>query len=328
MIIDVFKKDYIQQGLFIFISFLALWVPAFLSPERLAIAKEPYSLFYNYMENFALAFPLVAVILSFVLIMAEGIYFNHILVSNNLIHSTTLFPMFAYIMLMSMNPTNQTFTPMLFSNIFLLIALQNTINCYNQEHSYEKVFNASFCIALAFLFYFPSVYMLLFVVGAFIVYKLYYWREWLVLLLGFIAPFFALFAYYYITDQLEAVIKGLSSEVMRFSICYDFSATVPLICGSVIVLLGVISLFAIMSGLSKKVIIYRKKTAIILLLLLLGVIFSMYDMFFPVNQQNFVIPMAFMLPTFFVAIRSNGKLCNTLFVLFLVALYVNVYLGF
>ena len=328
MIIDVFKKDYIQQGVFIVVAVVALWASAFIFPERIVIAKEPYSLLYGYLESFALAYPMVAVILSFVLIVAEGFYFNHILVSNNLIHTTTLFPMFVYVLLMSANPSNQTFTPVLFANIFLLIALQNIINCYNQEHSYEKVFNASFCIALAFLFYFPSIYMLLFVVVAFIVYKLYYWREWFVVLLGFVAPFFALFAYYYITDQLDGVLNGLSTEALRFSITFDLSANVPMICTAVLALLGLVAFITITSGLSKRVIIYRKKALIILLLLLIGVAFSLYDIVFPANQQNYVLPMSFMLPTFFVSIRKNKKMCNMLFVLFLLAIYMNAYLGF
>ena len=328
MIIDVFKKNYIYQAVFITVAAVALWGGSLFLHGRAVAVSEPYSLFYGYMESFALRFPTMAVIIAMLLVMAEGFYLNHILVSNNLIHSTTLFPMFAYIMLMGSDVANQTFTPQLFSNIFLLIALHNIINCYNQEHSYEKVFNASFCIALAFLFYFPSVFMLLFVLATFVFYKLYYWREWLVVLLGFIAPFFALFAYYYMLDGLDEVLQKLSTAAVHISIEYDFSATVRVVCGGVMALLGLVSMGSIIGGLSKKVIIYRKKSTVVMILMLVGVLFSLYDIVFPANQQNYAIPMSFVLPTFFLMLRKNGKVCNVFFVLFLAAVFVNAYLGF
>lgn len=328
MIIDIFKKSYIHQAAFILIASLALWGRTLFFGGWVSVESEPYSLFYSYLGAFALAHPLAAVIIAFFLTIAEGFYLNHILASNNLTHSTTLFPMFAYIMLMGADVANQTFTPMLFANIFLLIALHNIINCYNQEHSYEKVFNASFCIALAFLFYFPSIFMLLFVLATFVAYKLYYWREWLVLLLGFIAPFFSLFAYYYLVDSLDIVLQKISTEAMRFSIVYDLSGTVKLICGAAMALFALVSLFSILGGLSKKVIIYRKKATVILLLMLVGVLFSLYDIVLPANQQNYAIPLGFMLPTFFLMLRKNKKVCNVVFVLFLAVVYVGAYLGF
>lgn len=328
MLIDIFKKSYIHQALFIVLAAGALWAKAFAFPERVAIATEPYSLLYSYIEGFAKMYPLVSVVVAFLLVFAQGIYFNHILVSNNLIHKTTLFPMFVYIMLMSMDPQNQTFTPLLFSNIFLLIALHNIINCYNQEHSYEKVFNASFCIALAFLFYFPSIYMLVFVIASFVVYKLYYWREWLVMVLGFVAPFFSLFAYYYVVDKFDTVMQRLSDEAMRISLNYDFSSTVGLICGSAMVLFAIVSLVAIWGNLSEKVIIYRKKATVLLLLMLVGIAFSLYDILLPANQQNYVMPMSFMLPTFFLMLRNNKKVCNSVFVVFLAVVFASAFLGF
>ncbi|MBQ6726007.1 MAG: hypothetical protein IJQ89_05445 [Bacteroidales bacterium] len=328
MFIDVFKKDYIQQVAFIAFASIALWGKSLFFSARAAVVSEPYSLVYSHLESFALSHHLLAVIIAFVLVIAEGFYLNHILVSNNLIHSTTLFPAFAYIMLMGSDVANQTFTPQLFSNIFLLIALHNIINCYNQEHSYEKVFNASFCIALAFLFYFPSVFMLLFVIITFVVYKLYYWREWLVLLLGFIAPFFSLFAYYYIVDSLDVVLQKLSTEAIRFSITYNLSQTVRLVCGAAMTVFALVSAVAILGGLSQKVIIYRKKATVILFLMLVGILFSLYDIVIPANHQNYAIPMAFMLPTFFLMLRKKPKVCNVVFVLFLAAVYVNAYLGF
>lgn len=326
MIIDIFKKSYIHQGAFIAVAAIALWGKTFFSAGPAAVETEPYSLFYSYLESFALAYPMAAVVVAMVLTIAEGLYLNHILVSNNLIHTTTLFPAFAYVLIMGSDAANHTFTPILFSNIFLLIALQNIINCYNQDHSYEKVFNASFCIALAFLFYFPSIYMLFFVLATFVVYKLYYWREWLVLLLGFIAPFFSLFAYYYVVDKLNMVLARLSSEAMRFTIIIDISDTAKLICSAVMALFALVSLVSIIGGLPQKVIIYRKKTSVMLLLMLVGILFSLYDIAFPANLQNYAIPLAFMFPTFFLMLRKRSKVCNIVFVIFLAAVFVGAYL--
>ena len=326
MIIDIFKKNYITQALFVLISAITLWIGTFLSPDDVTVT-EPYSLFYHSIASFALSYPLLSEVLAFLMILLEGAYFNYILSANNLTRKTSIFPMFMYIILMSMNPANQGFTPLIFSNAFLLVAIRNILNCYAHEQSYEKVFNASFCIALAFLFYFPSIYMLLFVFGAFAVYKLYYWREWFVLLLGFIAPFFALFAYYYIVDEFDTVVHRLSIEAIRASVVFDMSDTISIICSAFMVLFSVVSFFSMLSNMSSKVVIYRKKAMVMFILLQLGVVFSLYDMIFPVNQQNFVFPVAFMLTTFFISLKNSKKLCNVLFLMFLAVVYASVYLA-
>lgn len=64
-----------------------------------------------------------------------------------------------------------------------------------------------------------------------------------------------------------------------------------------------------------------------MLLFAVGILFSLYDTFFPVNQQNYVLPIAFAVPTFMLMLRKNKKMCNIVFVLFMAAAYLNVYLG-
>ena len=326
IIIDVFKKNYIVQALVITLSAAALWLKSFLYAGSVTSAVEPYSLLFHHISSFSATHPLLSVIIAFVLIFAEGAYLNHILTSNGLVHTTTLFPMFVYISLMSVSPENHTLTPLIFTNAFLLAALHNLLLCYEQEHSFEKVFNASFCIALAFLFYFPSMYLVLFVIITFVVYRLYYWREWVVLLLGFVAPFFSLFAYYYIVDDLDLIWQRLTNEFMRVSMVVDMSNSVQIVISAFIAVTGIVALFAILGNLSKNVIIYRKKTTIIMFLLLTGALFSLYDVFIPVNQQNYAIPMTFMLVTFFVSLRKHKKVCNVVFLLFVVATLAGAYL--
>lgn len=325
MIISVFKKDYIPQLLFITVISVLLWLKAFLHPELLPVNIEPYSLFYGPMAFFAANHMTAAVIISFFMILLQGLFLNYILAYNKLSNPMSLFPMFIYVVLMSVQFKNQTFTPMLFTNMFLLMSLHNMLQCYNQSVSYEKIFNASFCLSLTFLFYFPATYLIVLMILVLVIYRLYHWRKWVVMILGIIAPFFAVFTYFFLTDGLETVFSALSSKMLRITPSVSVT-NVGEVCISAIFLIFIfVSSFASVGQFSDNVIIYRKKTTIILLLFLLGIVFSLYETILPLNLQNFAIPMTFTMMVFFLS-QNKSKVSNTVFIIFLITSFASIYL--
>lgn len=327
MIISVFKRDYIPQLLFIVAVSALLWLKAFIHPELLPVNIEPYSLFYGSLAMFAASHPTVTVVISFMVVLLQGFFLNYIFAANKLSNPMSLFPMFIYVVLMSLHFGNQTFTPMLFTNMFLLLAMHNMLQCYNQSVSFEKIFNASFCLSLTFLFYFPAIYLIVLMVLVLVIYRLYYWREWVVMFLGIIAPFFVLFTYYFLTDGLETVFTNLSLKMLTIAPTVNLLNTGEIIVSAVFLIFIMVSFFSTVGQLSDNVVIYRKKTVIILLLYILGIIFSLYEVVFPINVQNFAIPMTFTMMLFFLSQRK-AKVSNTVFMVFLLASFASVYLVF
>ena len=158
-----------------------------------------------------------------------------------------------------------------------------------------------------------------------IIYRLYYWREWVVMILGIIAPFFALFTYYFLTDGVQAAFYNVSSNALSINIAVNMLNTGEILISLMLVLFMLVSFFITLGQLSDSVIIFRKKTTIVMLLFLLGIVFSLYEILFPLNIQNYVIPMAFTLTTLFLSQRK-AKVSNTFFIIFLLTAFASVYL--
>ena len=96
MLVKVFKKNYFNQYLLIFFLSILLWAGAFIVPQPIQAAVS-YSFLYGYVYNMLLPFPFISVLLAYIILVFQGLFFNTILVKHKLISSTTLLPMIVYI---------------------------------------------------------------------------------------------------------------------------------------------------------------------------------------------------------------------------------------
>ncbi len=202
MIIRAFRKSYLIQYLFLLVLQLVLWLGAFFSP----IAPEPVN--YEYLApGFTVVMNLIgqnalaSTILAFVLVLLGALVFNYTLEIRELSAKNSLIPAMFFILVMSIHPSLLTVHPALIATLILIIVLYNTFAIYTEEEAYAKVFYSGLLIAISSLFYFPSIYFLVFLWLTFISFRLYKWREWILVLFGFFTPYILIWAYYFWFDM-------------------------------------------------------------------------------------------------------------------------------
>lgn len=323
MLVSVFKKNYLNQYLLIFISSISLWIGTFLNPQP--IATDSVTLLYGEVAKALNHFPLLASILAYLLLLVEGLFFNVVLAKHKLVTNASLMPMFVYVTLFSAMQV-QTITPILISNLFILIALNNLLSCDNIKTCQDKIFRASAMISIAGMFDSLYLYFILLIPLVLIIYKIYYWREWVTVILGFILPQIALFLYYFFVDGLDVFLYSSMSEIFQINLSFDFSNKLFLIFDAVLILIFIVSFFHYMFNSLENVALYRKKTLIIVWLTLVDIIILMYMTVVPFPIQLFVIPFSFFISTYILRVKQKEFISDIVLLLVFVCSLLSVYM--
>jgi len=226
MIIRTFRKSYLMQYLYLLLLHLILWGGAFLSPSNYVYTENSFlSPVYAFLINLIGDHQYLSVALAFFLVLAGSLIFNYTLEKNELSGVNSLIPAMTFIVMLSLVPSLQTFHPALIPGILMIFVLNNLFDIYTQEEAYLKVFNSGLLIAISSFFYFPSIVFILFVWLTFIEYRLYNWREWVILLFGFITPYLLLWTYFFWMDELTQAFQAYGEyftpkSIIKFRFTY------------------------------------------------------------------------------------------------------------
>jgi hypothetical protein len=212
MIIRTFHKSYLPQYLLLLALALLLWGGAFLSPPVPDTTGNPflnpgYALLLDWLGNS----PRLLVAAAFLLMLGAALLFNFTLEKSGLSATNSLVPALIFILLISLFPALQTLHRAFIPGVLVIVILHNVFDLYTEEEAYPKIFNSGFFIAVSSFFYFPSIAFILFIWFTFVVYRLYSWREWIILLFGFFTPYLLLWTWYFWTDELAMVFEAYVS---------------------------------------------------------------------------------------------------------------------
>jgi len=228
-----------------------------------------YSLLINYIGTNQL----LAVGLAFFLVLAASLIFNYTLEKNKLSEVNSLIPAMTFIIIFSLVPSLQTLHAALIPGILMIIVLDYVFDIYSQEEAYLKVFNSGFLIAISSFFYFPSIVFILFIWLTFILYRLYSWREWIIVLFGFITPYLLLWTYFFWTDELTQVFHAYGQYFTpKTMVNFRFDLTILNYFSLALVVVIFIRAFFLQTiNLQENVISIRKRFWAVILFLLVSV---------------------------------------------------------
>lgn len=142
-----------------------------------------------------------ASILVILLVSIQGILINYIVNKYRMLKNVSLFPGAIYILLTSLIPDFLYLSPILMGTTFWIIALYQLFEVYKKYSCADNIYNVGFFTAVASLFYFSFSIFLLFVLFALSILRAFKVKESLMLLIGFITPYFLTFTYYYWNDK-------------------------------------------------------------------------------------------------------------------------------
>ncbi|MCD4746426.1 MAG: hypothetical protein K8R58_09010 [Bacteroidales bacterium] len=275
MYIKFFKSSYTSQFLILFLLGILLWSNGFINPQVFPTDTD-FSItpFYCIIVNLFGNSNWLPVLFAFLILFFEAVFFNSILINNDLAQKNTLLPALVYLILMSNCIQLLSLHQVLFANFFLIIVLNIVLKIYVIQNAYNLIFNTGFFIAIASFFYFPSIFTIIFIWFSFIVYRIFSWREWLISLLGLLIPYIFLSVYYFWYDSLDIAINNYFSffnDIQYINLKNGFNIYIYLIWAIIIIFL-LISFARLLPELYEKNINVRKKFWVLIWFFLISAI--------------------------------------------------------
>jgi len=203
MIIQVFRGRYITQYIGLILFAFALWFDVLLFPEK-TLEDEP-AFTQWWLNDFALGFPLIATIISFLVLVFQAFLFNQVLEYHRITERNQLLVAAIYLLLMSSSGILVKPNQMLILNLLLITLINILFNLFEKPEAYSHAFDAGLIAGIASLIYSPMVYLLIFIWGTFIIYQIFTWREWFISIIGMLMPFVIAVTWFFVKGQLNEV---------------------------------------------------------------------------------------------------------------------------
>lgn len=180
MILKLYKSNQTPVLFALPLIAILLWLPSMLHPVN--VEFQNLSPLFEYIDN---SIPLLmGQIISLVIVLISAFVINHIINTNDVFDRNTFLPALLYVIVMSSLKENHVLSPIVISNLFVLLALRRLFSMYRQLPCKQEVFDASVFLLIAALFYFPIIVLFPLVWIALSVLRPFVWREWILPLIS------------------------------------------------------------------------------------------------------------------------------------------------
>lgn len=272
--IRFFRGSFLVQYLALFFLAFVLWMPAFLNPQSTPSAFNSEPLF-KLLATILAPFPLISLMIAFVLMLIGGYLFNSVLSLHGLIPRTSVFGLLFWVLASGSVPASMSFQPLWPAMLFLLISLNLAFSMYEQESNSFKLFNFGIVISLSGLMNESAWILMIWGFTVLLVLRVSRLREWMIPMLGFIVPLLYLCVFWFLHNTLF-------TNLPRFLLAFREGISVPqvpsalqLITLAFLVLMVIYALSFNYSKQADRNIAVRKRKAMLnaLLLVALGALF-------------------------------------------------------
>jgi len=238
---------------------LVIWLPSLLYPNSYSgissYAFDQFSILTN--QNIY-----IQTIIAFILTLLTALVINKIAVENGFSTKVSTLVAFLYILLTSSIQGEAHNNPVIWVNFILIFVLLNLLRLPYAINKITVIFNASFLVGIASLFYPQLVFLILFIWSSIIIHKVVTWRNFVVSFIGIFLPYIYLLTWFFFMDYMLE-----SSYVLFSSLHIDISPvflTSPseIVISIVFVSLIVLSVFGIANKLNEKNINLRRNLTI------------------------------------------------------------------
>ena len=216
--IRFFRGSGIGPIVLLTLSALALWIETFISPPRLAevAGSEPMPL-WGLINDALAGTPILAVILSFALMLVVAIVMVRFNTSIFFIPRRTYLPALMYVILYAIFPGAMVLNPALPAALLIVAGLWRMVSAYRINGMTFNFFDAALLISSASMFYAGAVWFIILVfIGAMIL-RSPDARELAVTVAGALLPWIVLYAVWYVTggslkDMTEIIRHNLFDQ--------------------------------------------------------------------------------------------------------------------
>ena len=197
----IFQRNMVMQAAIILAVWVALWIGPLLTPTPMEAGDHP-ALLYGLLCNWLSGVLRLAVVLAMLLSLGEGIWLNLLLANAGLTPQNSLLPTLLFVVATGVGAT--TLNPALLATAAAIGSLgQLMLHGTLLTIPPSRICGATVLIGLATLFYLPAVALVLTYLLVAANYRLYGWRDWALMILGFLAPYVPIVVVLFLDDGLQ-----------------------------------------------------------------------------------------------------------------------------
>ena len=308
MIIRFFKSSFPVQYFFLLLFEAILWTGTLINPNEL-IGVESTTPFYNLLIQIFNFNKVNLFVLAFLLTYFNALFLNYIVIEFGLLPRNSLLTAFAFILLISYSSEITNFYPVLPAIFFILLSLLNVFKSYSHKEPYYYIFNASFFIGLASLFYFPIIIFVIWLCLSLIINRIYSWREWTITIIGAIVPYLFLAVYYFWYDEIIGVSIEYYSFFAELKPIVFSNNIIDFIIWIIAIILFIFSVGRLFSAFSEKNIQFRKNSLILFYFFMISLIPLLYSGGnFIANNSFTIIPASVFLAYYFSVLKHINRM--------------------
>jgi hypothetical protein len=247
--------------------------------------------------------------------LISALYINKIVTDHKLMEKPGYLPAMWFLLLQSLIP-KQVSIDMLFMNVLMIASVKLMILVYKEERPVNSLLTASFMLSLIAMINSASIIYFLWLSAALLIMRPSSFREWIMVLTGYLLPIYLLTSMLYLTDSLD------------FSLIFSFPKikfALPVLSPIEWIKIAIIWLtpwlFFMLSAnqISKLLIQGRKAFIICLLLSIVVTCLILSDLtYVSQNMHLTLLPATLLMSPLFIHIRK--KLLPNLFILILLVL--------
>ncbi|MEP7142343.1 MAG: DUF6427 family protein [Ferruginibacter sp.] len=147
--------------------------------------------------------PVIYPLITFLLLFTQAITFNRLVNDHRLMQKSNYLTAMGYLLITSLFAEWNVLSAPLIINTLLIWVWSRMSRLHNDHNPKTSLFNIGIAIGLSSFFYFPSLAFAALIVFGLLVTRAFKVSEWMVALLGIIAPYYFLLAYVFITDKWQ-----------------------------------------------------------------------------------------------------------------------------
>ena len=270
---------------------------------------------YTFSEwiNFNTSF--IGILIRVSVTLSCALYINKIVTDHKLMEKPGYLPAMWFLLLQSLIP-KQVSLDLLFINVCMIASVKLMILVYKIENPINSLLTASFILSLIALINSASILYFLWLSAALLIMRPASFREWIMVLIGFLLPIYLLTSVLYITDRLDF------NLIFSFrKIAFELPQLSPFEWIRIAIVLLIPWLFFMLSANQiSKLLIQGRKTFIISLLLSIVVTTLILSDLTSVSQSIHLalLPATLLVSPLFINVRK--KLLPNLFILILLVL--------
>ncbi len=290
------------------VSFIALWISAFLDPQMpgQAIYETRPMPLYGIIRLLIGNHPFAGVIFSFLIVSVMVFLLTYFNTSVFFINERTFLPAFIYVLFSAIFPKCQVLNPILPAALFLMLAMIRIMETYRKPGTAFNFFDAGILISIGSLFYINVIWFGLLVIIGIALLRTGNIKEIAISVLGLVTPYLLVIGLYYVLGRdIGIFLSDITNNLFEKSTGYDFSrlTIIVLILSGLIFLVSIV--FLMMQMNSKK--IKSRKTFFLLLWALFISLASYFSL--PSVSIEIIwitgIPASYILANYFVFVRKK-----------------------